>query len=179
MTERSAVVIQIITAFFSDFLGGDRITQDKRSKYNVNLKDKESRTFEGVVYDSSGEMKMYRDFLLPQLEAGKITQIERQKEYVLQEAFEHNGVMIRPITYVADFVVTFACGQTVVYDFKGMPDPMSKMKRKLFWHLYPELNLQWVVYSKIDGGYVPYEVAQKGRRDRRKARKNKEKINDI
>lgn len=118
---------------------------------------------------------MYRDFLLPLYESGEITEIERQKSYPLIESFEHEGTNVRAVTYVADFVVRYADGRTVVYDFKGMPDPVAKLKRKMFWKFYPELDLQWIVYSKIDGGYVPFEVAQLGRRERRKAKKNKEK----
>ena len=154
-------------------MGGDCISTE-RSKYNVDLKNKSTRTFDGIVFDSAGEMKMYRDWLLPKLLSGEVIDIQRQKSYVLQRAFEHNGKKQLPITYVADFVVTYANGETVVYDFKGMPDAVAKLKRKMFWNLYPELELQWIAYSKIDGGYVPYEVVQEGRKERRKAKKNKE-----
>lgn len=118
---------------------------------------------------------MYRDWLLPKYMSGEILRIKRQKTYILQSAFEYKGKKQKPITYVADFVVTYANGETVVYDFKGMPDAVAKMKRKMFWSLYPELDLQWIAYSKIDGGYVPYEVAQEGRKKRRKAKEAKEK----
>lgn len=171
--ERSAAVIVVLLPLLFCILGGDSIESNSRSKYNVDLKNKAARTYDGIVFDSAGEMKMYRDFLLPQMEKGSIINIERQKTYILVEGFTYNDTKIRPITYVADFVVTYATGKTVVYDFKGMPDSVAKLKRKLFWNLYPNLELEWIVYSKIDGGYVPYETAQKGRKERRKA-KNKE-----
>lgn len=117
-----------------------------------------------------GEMKMYRDCLLPQLEAGKVTKIERQVEYVLQDAFERDHVKYRPITYVADFVVTFACGQTIAFDFKGMPDAQARLKRKMFLYRYPDIPFYWAVYSKIDGGYVLYETVQRNRKVRRAQR---------
>ena len=151
------------------------MTGAQRSKYNVDLADKEKRTFEGIVFDSMGEMKMYRDYLLPQLHDGIITEIQRQVTYELQEGFTHEGKKERPITYVADFVVTYADGKTTVYDFKGMPDSLAKIKRKLFWYKYPDIDFQWMAYSKIDGGYVPYEAVAKGRKERAKARKLKEK----
>lgn len=122
-----------------------------------------------------GEMKMYRDCLLPQLEKGKVTKIERQVEYVLQEGFERDHVKYKPITYIADFVVTFACGRTVVFDFKGMPDNLARVKRKLFMYRYPDIPFFWAVYSRIDGGYVCYETVQRNRKQRAKVRNmNKE-----
>lgn len=117
-----------------------------------------------------GEMKMYRDCLLPQLAQGRITKIERQVEYVLQDGFEHEHVKIRPITYIADFVVTFACGQTIVFDFKGMPDAQARLKRKMFWYRYPDIPFYWAVYSRIDGGYVCYETVQRNRKIRKEQR---------
>lgn len=149
---------------------------NERSKYNVNLKDKNDRIYEDIVFDSAGEMKMYRDYLLPQMESGQIQSIERQKSYELVSGFEHNGKKVRPITYVADFVVTYITGEVIVYDFKGMPDSVAKLKRKMFWNLYPDIELEWIVYSKIDGGYISYEKAQQGRKERRKARNKEKKI---
>lgn len=117
---------------------------------------------------------MYRDFLLPQLTAGKIKSIERQYKFELQEGFRTpDGKRVLPINYIADFFVEFACGQKIVFDFKGWPDEVSKIKRKLFLYKY-DYPLYWVTYSKIDGGYVPFELVQKNRKARRKARENKE-----
>lgn len=141
----------------------------ERSKYNVNY-EKGQRIFNDMVFDSEGEMKMYRDFLLPGLEDGTILSIDCQVPFVLQEAFKRDGKNIKPITYIADFVVKFACGQTIVFDFKGMPDNTAKLKRKMFWKLYPELPLYWVAFSKIDGGYRTYEYIQERRKERRKKR---------
>lgn len=153
--------------------GGDDMSR-AYSKYNVDLQNKEKRTFDGIVFDSAGEMKMYRDCLLPQLESGKIRKIDRQCEFLLQEGYMRGSEKIQPITYVADFVVEFTNGDKVVLDFKGMPDSVSKIKRKLFEYKY-DLPLYWIAYSKIDGGYVPYELVQKNRKERRKVRQNEEK----
>lgn len=150
----------------------------KRSKFNVDLSNKDQRTYNGIVFDSAGEMKMYRDCLIPQLEAGKIKSIERQVDFELQEGFEHDGAKILPIMYCADFVVTFSCGRKIVFDFKGMPTADAKLKRKMFWKKYPELPFYWVVYSKMDGGYVPFEFVQKQRKKRAQARLLMEDINN-
>ena len=141
-----------------------------RSKFNVDS-DKSKRTFDGVVFDSEGEMKMYRDFLLPALNDGLLQSIERQKTYVLQEGFRYGGERVAPITYKADFVIKGKCGQTIVLDFKGMPDNVAKIKRKMFWQRYQEIPFYWIAYSKIDGGYRTYEYIQKRRKERRQAKK--------
>lgn len=137
------------------------------------MRNKEKRTFDGIIFDSAGEMRMYRDYLLPQMEAGFIRKIDRQYEFILQEAFEYQGKKVRPITYVADFVVEFACGQRIVFDFKGMPDTVACLKRKMFQYRY-KYPFYWIAYSKVDGGFLPYEVIQANRKRRRKERQNKE-----
>lgn len=142
-----------------------------RSKYNVNLDNKEKRTYNGITFDSEGEMKMYRDFLLPNQEAGFIEKIELQKNYELIPKFEYWGTKVRPLVYRADFVVTFKCGRVLVLDFKGMPDASAKLKRKLFWNIYPDYLFMWVAYSKVDGGYRTYEYIQARRKERRALRK--------
>ena len=140
-----------------------------RSKYNVNY-EKGERIFNDMVFDSEGEMKMYRDLLLPNLEDGAILSIDCQVPFVLQEGFVRDGKPIKPIIYIADFVVKFKCGQTIVFDFKGMSDTVAQLKRKMFWKNYPELPLYWVGFSKVDGGYRTYERIREGRRERRKRR---------
>lgn len=146
-----------------------------RSKYNVDYDNKQKRTFNGIVFDSEGEMKMYRDFLLPAKDAGSIESIELQKNFTLVPGFNHWGEKVRPVVYRADFVVKFKCGRTIVFDFKGMPDTGAKLKRKLFWEKYPDLLFFWVGYSKIDGGYKTYEYIQAKRKKRKAAKKGGKK----
>ena len=121
-----------------------------RSKFNVDS-DKSKRTFNGIVFDSEGEMKMYRDFLLPALNDGSLQSVERQKTYVLQEGFRYGSEKIAPITYKADFIIKGKCGQTIVLDFKGMPDNVAKLKRKMVWQRLGDIPFYWIAYSKIDG----------------------------
>lgn len=118
---------------------------------------------------------MYRDFLLPMVASGEIVKLERQKPYTLIEGYEYEGKKIRPVMYIADFVVTYADGRFVVYDFKGMPDDVAKIKRKLFCWKYPNIHFEWIGYSKIDGGYVPYEKIVEGRKARKAAKTAKSK----
>lgn len=145
-----------------------------RTKYNVDT-DTSARSCDGIVFDSAGEMRMYRDCLLPQLKSGKISSIERQVPFVLVDGFEHDGKRVRPVMYNADFVVTFACGRVIAFDYKGMVTPEAVIKRKLFWSRYPGLPFHWVTYSRVDGGWVPLEYARHQRKLRARARKDKDK----
>ena len=140
-----------------------------RSKFNVG-KDTSKRTYDGIVFDSVMEMKYYRDVILPLAESGDITLYELQKPYELQPKFIHDGVAVKPITYVADFYIEYADGRKEVVDTKGCPDSLAKLKRKLFWYVFPSVTYRWVCYSKIDGGWCDYEVVQAGRKERKKAK---------
>lgn len=142
------------------------------SKYNVSSA-KEQRMYEGIIYDSAVEMKFARDYIAPKLKSGELINAERQVKYELQPSFRRDGVLIRPITYVADFVITYSDGHTVVVDIKGMPDSVAKIKRKLFYYKYPDLDYQWVCYSRIDGGWITYEALAQARKKRKLAKKKK------
>lgn len=147
---------------------------EERSKYNVDKKDKEKRTCDGILFDSVLEMKYYRDVLCPLVESGEVVKYELQKPYELQPKFEHDGKNVQAIKYVADFYLVFKDGHEEVIDTKGCPDTTATMKRKMFWYHYPTLTYRWISYSKIDGGWVDYEVVKKGRKERKKIRKQKE-----
>jgi len=123
-------------------------------------------------------MKYYRDVVLPKKESGEITQYELQKKYILQDGFEYQGRKILPITYVADFYIEYADGSI---DIKGCPDTTAKIKRKLFWHRYPELNYLWITYVKKFGGWGIYDDFERRRRELKRQRKfkNKETEEDI
>lgn len=142
----------------------------EKTKFNVN-KDKEKRTCDGIVFDSVMEMKYFRDVVLPKKESGEIITYELQKEYVLQDGFERNGKRILPITYIADFYIEYSDGRTEVIDIKGCPDTTAKIKRKLFWHRYPDTDYLWITYLKKFGGWGDYDYFNKLRREEK--RKNK------
>lgn len=70
---------------------------------------------------------------------------------------------------MADFYLIYSDGHCEVIDVKGMADVSAKLKRKLFWYVYPDLSYRWVSYSQKDGGWVDYDVLQQIRKDRKKA----------
>lgn len=147
-----------------------------RTKFNVD-KDKEKRTYDGIVFDSVLEMKYYRDVLCPKVESGDVVKFELQKPYELQPKFVHDGRKVQPITYVADFYIVYKDGHESVIDTKGCPDSVAVIKRKMFWYVFPDIDYQWMCYSKIDGGWCQYEYVKKKRAERKRAKKLKEKEN--
>ena len=144
-----------------------------RTKYNVS-KDESKRTYEDIIFQSEVEMTYYRDWILPRIKSGEIIKCDRQVKYVLQPAFEIGGTKYREICFISDFDITYADGRFEVIDVKGMVKPIDNLHKKMFLYHYPLLNLIWIGKSLIDGGYVPIEVINKGRKERKKA-KEKEK----
>lgn len=149
----------------------------ERTKFNVD-KDAEKRTCNGIVFDSVLEMKYYRDVILPKKESGEITYYELQKKYILQDGFERNDKKILPITYIADFYIEYLDGHSAVIDIKGYPDTTAKIKRKLFWYKYPDIDYQWISYIKKFGGWGNYDEFNKLRRERKRQKKLEENKED-
>ena len=116
------------------------------------------RTLDGIVFDSELEMRYYRDVILPGIGSGSIVECKLQEPYILQPKFTHEGKTVLPIKYVAEEVI----------DVKGMADTTAKLKRKLFWYVFPDLPYRWVSYSAKDGGWVDYDDLQRLRRERKK-----------
>lgn len=147
----------------------------ERSKFNVG-KDAEKRTCNGIVFDSVMEMKYYRDVVLPGVESGDIAQYELQKKYILLDGFTRNGKRVLPITYVADFYIEYSDGRVEVIDIKGCPDNTAKLKRKLFWNRYPEINYLWISYIKKYGGWGNYDDFVQMRKDAKRIAKEDKTI---
>lgn len=138
-----------------------------RSKFNISNK-KELRTVDGIEFDSNIEAKYYKEYILPGMETGEIVRYELQPRYLLQEAFKHDNKLYRKIEYVADFLIEYKNGEELIVDIKGMATETAKLKKKWFLKLYPEKNLQWLSYSKIDGGWVEIDIINANRKKRKK-----------
>ena len=147
------------------------MTNKNRSKYGINLtsKGKQERTYKGIQYDSKTEMLFYVEYVEPKLESGEITKVERQVTYTLQDGFvNYDGKKVLPIKYKSDFNCTYKDGHLVVYDVKGQADSVSKLKRKMFWNKYPDLDFKFVGRSLVDGGWLEYDELCKKRKERKK-----------
>lgn len=149
----------------------------ERTKFNVD-KNLAQRTYEDIIFDSKLEMNYYRDVLLPMLESGELSKIELQKKYVLQDGFKRNDQTVRPIIYIADFYLEYSDGSERVVDIKGMADSTAKIKRKLFWAKYPDIDYVWITYCKKYGGWGSYDHFKNLRRDEKRKRTKELKENE-
>ena len=107
----------------------------------VNKYGAKKTEYRGVVYDSKWEaQKAYELDMLQR--AGKITDLQRQVPFVLQERYVNNeGDSIRPIFYVADFYYyDVKMKMWVVMDTKGYATDVYKIKRKIFMFKYPKIK---------------------------------------
>lgn len=93
----------------------------------------------GNVYDSKKEAK--RAYELDLLRrAGFISNLERQRRFVLQDGFKIRGKSIREITYIADFYYYDNNKKVwIVEDTKGFRTDIYKLKKKLFLYKYPDI----------------------------------------
>lgn len=92
------------------------------------------------VFDSIAESRRYKELVLLQ-RAGKITELRLQPKFLLQECFRKNGKTYRKIEYIADFMYE-ENNKIIVEDVKGKETEVFKLKRKLFEHQYPGLELK-------------------------------------
>ena len=92
------------------------------------------------VFDSIAESKRYKELALLQ-KVGKITELQLQPKFLLQESFRKNGKTYRKIEYIADFQYE-ENGKIVVEDVKGKETEVFKLKHKLFEKKYPALELR-------------------------------------
>lgn len=160
-----------------DFVENVVSSMKKRSKYNVDMTQKgiKKRTYNGEVYDSLTELQFLKEFIELKMKTGEIVKWERQVPYVLQEAFiNFEGKSILPIKYIADYVVWWKDGTFTVFDIKGNPDSASKIKRKIFWKVYPNIKYVWMCRSIKFGNethWISYDELEKLRKLEKKTDK--------
>ena len=113
-----------------------RTQRKKPNKYNAR-----KTTVCGRTFDSRREAEVYLD-LLAQKQAGEIVRIGFQPSYTLLEGFTDNrGKRQKPITYTADFFVTYADGHAEVIEVKGMKTRDYLLRKKLFLHMMRETDI--------------------------------------
>ena len=151
----------------------------KRSKYKVDVSAsaKKKRTIhdehtgKDITFASGIEKRYYDEVVLPGFLSGEIIDYDLQKRYTLLPSFhKSNGELVRSITYVADYVLRFADGHEEIKDTKGagyLVDPLAKIKRKLFYYMFPDLNFEWITWTKATG-WVNWDEFMKNKRNKRK-----------
>ena len=108
--------------------------QTKPSKYR-NQRTK----IDGVLFDSKKEAEYY-SYLRMMLLAHEIIAFNRQVEFILQEG--HDAV--KPITYIADFLVIDKQRHPFYIDVKGMKTDTYKMKKKMLLAKYNGIDFREV-----------------------------------
>ena len=120
----------------------------KRSKYGVDqtTKGKQNRTVidrkteKEVCFDSLLEKRFYEDIVCAGLDSGEIVDYELQKKYKLQRVYDTKG---------------------------GMVDPSAKIKRKLMYYIYPDLDYVWITHTKSTG-WIDWDENEALKRARKK-----------
>jgi hypothetical protein len=105
------------------------------SKYKSN-----KIIIDGIKFDSKKEGSRYIQ-LKALLDNNKISNLELQKEYILQPSYKKNGKTIRKISYFADFVYN-ENDKVIVEDVKGYKTEIYKLKKKIFEYKYPDLEIK-------------------------------------
>ncbi len=92
--------------------------------------------YDGYTFDSIKEKNYYIKLKLLE-KAGKIKELELQKEYELQPSFKLNNKTSRKITYRSDFTYkTTEDDKLHVVDVKGFRTDVYRLKKKLFEYKY-------------------------------------------
>ena len=92
--------------------------------------------YDGYTFDSIREKNYYIKLKLLE-KAGKIKELELQKEYELQPSFKLNNKTSRKITYRSDFTYkTTEDDKLHVVDVKGFRTDVYRLKKKLFEYKY-------------------------------------------
>ena len=111
-------------------------TRKKLNKYNARKTMVCGRTF-----DSKREAEIYLD-LLSRKQHGEIIRIGLQPSYTLLAGFKDNtGKNQKPITYTADFFVTYADGRSEVIEVKGVRTRDYLLRKKLFLHMMRDTDI--------------------------------------
>ena len=151
------------------FILPDATEKSKYSRYGAH-----KCSINGITFDSVLE-GMYYAHLLDLKRAGFVDEIERQVTFTLLDGFTHklSKKKIRPITYLADFVVRYTNGETSVIDVKGKKTPEFRLKEKMFFSRYPDLELVCVQYDNVEKQWRNLDDIEKDKRARKRARAKK------
>ena len=76
---------------------------------------------DGIKFMSPGETERYLELLILQHE-GIVRLIKLQPKFEIQPKFRKNGVLYRPIAYIADFEIDYWDGRHEIEDVKGWGD---------------------------------------------------------
>jgi hypothetical protein len=104
--------------------------QEMIKKPNASKMRNKKTVVDGIRFDSQLEANYYCELKVLK-RTGEVTDIKLQPRYPLQGG----------ITYIADFLVTYADGRQEIVDCKGFRTAVYRMKKKLFTEKYPHLKI--------------------------------------
>ena len=111
----------------------------RNGKYNAVKTE-----FDGIKFASKKEAEYYKNLLLLK-QAGEVIDIKLQPEFELQEGYIKDGAKIRPIKYIADFLVVYKDEHIEIIDTKGYrKDKVYLLKKKLFHYKFKGLTIKEV-----------------------------------
>lgn len=111
--------------------------------------------FNGIKFDSIVE-KDYYIYLKSLEDQGKISNLQTQKKFILQEAYKYKGQTIRAITYIADFYYHDIDNIPQAIDVKGaILTQEFKLKLKIYRKLYPHIPITLI--AKRNNKWIDYE----------------------
>lgn len=116
-------------------------------------------TVDWIKFDSIQESRYYQD------NQKNIKTL--QPQFILQDKFKLNGLLIRPIMYIADFELN----DWTIIDVKGRPDAQAKIKKKLFHYKYPTKKLKRVV--KYQWQRIEYSENEKRKKQNKRLKQQK------
>lgn len=102
------------------------LMEKKPSKYRAKKTE-----IDGHKFASQLEANYYCELKVLQ-RIGEVCSIQLQPKYQLQGG----------ITYIADFLVTYADGRQEIVDCKGVKTAVYTLKKKLFKEAYPNLTIK-------------------------------------
>ena len=132
----------------------------------------------GIQFDSVMEGRYYAYCLLLKRQ-GSIKKMDKQITFTLQNGFTHKatGKKIRPITYIADFVIEMKNGAKYVIDVKGKKTPEFRIKEKMLLALNPDMNFLCVQWDGRKEEWRNLDDIEKDKRARKRTKKSTTKIN--
>jgi hypothetical protein len=122
----------------------NRVQSSTNSKPIVSVQNKyhnKKTIIDGILFHSKKEAEYYSELIMLR-KCGDIASFERQVPFVLQEGYVINGKKIRPIIYIADFVIEYIDGTEEVVDTKGFRTKIYKLKKKILLYKYPNINFK-------------------------------------
>lgn len=127
----------------------------------------------GRVFDSIMEAKFYV-YLLHLRHDGEIQSFDCQVKYELQPKYrsKHTGKIVRPIHYLADFVITKNDGSVTAVDVKGQETDVFKLKQKMFEYKYPDIEFYCVQWRASSNEWMTLDEIKEIRKENKKARKS-------